>query len=139
MADGTRKEIVYLKVGDKVLSMNPETHELEEDEVIIAETSSDRTADSYDIWEFDDGTKIETVNRHRFYNNELNEFMYLEAWKNGETAVNSNKVGCKLVKHEVMNEKTQHCTIFTKKFNNYFANGLLSGNRHSTDFGKALI
>lgn len=37
MADGTRKEIVYLKTGDKVLSMNPETHELEEDEVIIAE------------------------------------------------------------------------------------------------------
>lgn len=65
--------------------------------------------------------------------------MYLEAWKNGETAVNSNKTRCRLVRHEVVNEKTRHCTIFTKKFNNYFANGLLSGNRNSTDFGKALI
>lgn len=50
MADGTRKEIVYLKAGDKVLSMNPETYELEEDEIVLAETSPDRTADSYDIW-----------------------------------------------------------------------------------------
>lgn len=65
--------------------------------------------------------------------------MYLEAWKTGETAVNANKTGCRLVGHETVNEKTRHCTIFTKKFNNYFANGLLSGNRRSIDFGKALI
>ena len=26
-----------------------------------------------------------------------------------------------------------HATLFTKKYNNYFANGMLSGNRHSKE------
>jgi len=36
-----------------------------------------------------------------------------------------------LIKHEHIEEEINHCTLFTEKYNNYFANGLLSGNRKS--------
>lgn len=35
------------------------------------------------------------------------------------------------VSHENVKEEVHHYTIFTKKWNNYFANGLLSGNRNT--------
>lgn len=139
MADGSAKLIKDIKAGDKILCLNPKTNELDEDEVIVAETSEDRVADEYTIWTFDDGTEVSTINRHRFYNNELNEFMYMEAWKNGETAVDANLKGRRLVSSRIVNEKIHHCTLFTKRFNNYFANGLLSGNRNSVDFTKEIL
>ena len=37
----------------------------------------------------------------------------------------------KLIKHEHIEEEIKHSTLFTEKYNNYFANGLFSGNRKS--------
>ena len=45
--------------------------------------------------------------------------------------IDGNKV--KLIKHEHIEEEITHATLFTKKYNNYFANGMLSGNRHSKE------
>lgn len=47
------------------------------------------------------------------------------------TCININNKKIKLIKHEHIEEKINHCALFTEKFNNYFANGLLSDNRRS--------
>ena len=45
--------------------------------------------------------------------------------------ININNKKIKLIKHKHIEEEIKHCTLFTEKYNNYFANGLLSGNRKS--------
>ena len=56
----------------------------------------------------------------------------MDEWIVGDHGYNINGETIELVKHEEINEDIRHCTLFTKKYNNYFANGMLSGNRHST-------
>ena len=128
MGDGSIKVLSNMVIGDEVAALNPETNELTTD--IVVKTSIGTNSHS-DDWEFSDGSKITTVGRHRFYNHDLNEFMYLEAWNDNESAVKSDLSLVKLVKHVHHNESSSYMTIFTEKYNNYFANGLLAGNRHS--------
>jgi hypothetical protein len=99
------------------------------DEVVLASFGH---GDSRDVWRFDDGTEIVTVGRHRFWNHELGEPMYLEAWHIGEHAVRSDGKLTALVSHEHIEEPSDHATLFTKRWNAYYAGGLLAGNR-STD------
>ena len=127
-----KKKIKDIKVGDKVVSINPITGELEEDIVILADGDENKKYKEYDVWKFEDGTVIETVKRHRFYNIEKQDFKYMDEWDIGDSGYNYNGERIKLVGHEKIEEEIQHCTIFTEKWNNYFANGMLSGNRSST-------
>ena len=48
-----------------------------------------------------------------------------------EVGSNINIEKIELIKHEHIEEEINHCTLFTEKYNNYIANGLLSGNRKS--------
>ena len=126
-----RKKLKDIKVGDKVICINPVTLELDTDTVIECDGKMNKKHTCYDNWYFDDGTIITTVHRHRFYNVENKKFMYMEEWNIGEHGININNKKIKLIKHEHIEEEINHCTLFTEKFNNYFANGLLSGNRRS--------
>ena len=127
-----KKKLKDLKVGDKVISVNPYTGELEIDEVTYTDYLENKHHNKYDKWYFSDGTIIETVHRHRFYNIEKHDYTYMDEWMVGDHGYNINGETIELVKHEEINEDIRHCTLFTKKYNNYFANGMLSGNRHST-------
>ena len=89
--------------------------------------------DEYDKWYFSDGTVVETVHRHRFYNVEAQAFKYMDEWNIGDHGYNINGEEIQLIKHENVKERVQHCTLFTEKYNNYFANGMLSGNRNSSE------
>lgn len=131
MADGKTIRIDSLKVGDKILSLNPETNELEEDEIISCDADLNKEAEEYDIWTFENNIIIKTINRHRFYNIDREDFVYLNEWNLGERAYTQDGNSVKLINHENIKEKVNHYTLFTKKWNNYFANGLLSGNRNS--------
>ena len=133
MSDGTTKRIDQIFQGDKILSINPETDQLEEDEVTYSDAWENKTHTEYDIWIFNDGTQIKTVHQHRFYNIEQQKMVYMQEWKMGEHAYNSRGEIVALTSHQVVKEKVNHYTIFTKKWNNYFANGLLSGNRQTPD------
>ncbi|MBQ7413673.1 MAG: hypothetical protein IJV07_05340, partial [Alphaproteobacteria bacterium] len=133
MSNGTTKRIDQIFQGDKVLSINPETDQLEEDEVTYSDAWDNKTHTEYDIWIFNDGTQIKTVHQHRFYNIEQQKMVYMQEWKMGEHAYNSRGEIVALISHQVVKEKVNHYTIFTKKWNNYFANGLLSGNRQTPD------
>ena len=50
------------------------------------------------------------------------------AWAFGFVTIDGKKIA--LVDHETISEEVRHYTIFTKN-QNYFANGLLSGNRYT--------
>ena len=56
--------------------------------------------------------------------------VYMDEWKLGEHAYTLDGKEMALLSHQNIKEKTKHHTLFTKN-QNYFANGLLSGNRHT--------
>lgn len=126
-----KKKIKDIKEGDKVLSVNPETGKLEEDVVIYADGDENKKYNKFEIWTFNDGTEVKTVHKHRFYNIERQDFVYIQEWNIGEHGYKENGEIIELIRHKVVNEEVQHCTIFTEKWNNYFANGVLTGNRNS--------
>lgn len=128
MADGTTKRVADVKVGDKVLSIDPLTGEKTVD--TVTETAHG-WRDRRDIWTFGDGTTVTTVGRHRFYDVDLGEFLYLEAWEPGEGARAADGCKVRLVGHERVEGRTEYATIWTEQYNNYFAGGLLAGNRRS--------
>lgn len=130
LADGSQKRIDEITLEDKVLSYNPETMRLEEDTITYCDSDRIKTDKKYDIYTFSDGTIIKTVHRHRFYNVERQAMTYMDEWKIGEHAINIDGTEIELVNHETIKKIIRHFTIFTKN-QNYFANGLLSGNRYT--------
>lgn len=130
LADGSQKRIDEITLDDKVLSYNPETMQLGEDTITYCDSDKVKTDSKYDIWTFSDGTIVKTVHRHRLYNVERQAMTYMDEWKIGEHAINIDGAEIELVSHEVIKEKVRHFTIFTEN-QNYFVNGLLSGNRHT--------
>lgn len=130
LADGSSKRIDQLTLKDKVLSYNPETLQLEADEITYTDSTENKSFTEYDKWTFEDGSVVKTVHRHRFYNVERQAMVYMDEWKIGEHAITIDGKKIALVGHETIVEEVRHYTIFTKN-QNYFANGLLSGNRYT--------
>ena len=130
LADGTTKRIDTITLADKVLAYNPETMALEADEIIRCDSGKIKTHSEYDVWTFDDDTVVKTVHRHRFYNVERNAMVYMNEWKIGEHAIKMDGTKVALVNHVNVQEEVRHYTIFTSH-QNYFVNGLLSGNRYT--------
>lgn len=131
LINGVTKRIERLKVGDKVVSINPETGKLDEDTIIECDSNLEKTHTEYDRWTFENCYYIETVHRHRFFNIERKEFVYMDEWNIGEHTYSQEGKQIALISHENIKEEVKHYTLFTEKWNNYFANGLLSGNRNS--------
>lgn len=129
LADSSQKRIDEITTADKVLSINPETNELEADEIIYCDSAESKTHTEYDIYTLSDGTEIKTVHRHRFYNMERQAMVYMDEWNIGEHFIKIDGSSPALVTHKKVIETVKHYTIFTKKNQNYFANGALSGNR----------
>ena len=130
LADGTTKRVDTITLADKVLAYNPETMDLEADEIIRCDSDKIKTHSEYDIWTFDDDTVVKTVHRHRFYNVERNAMVYMDEWNVGDHAIKMDGTKVALVNHVNVQEEIRHYTIFTNH-QNYFVNGLLSGNRYT--------
>ena len=128
--DRSQKRIDEITLDDKVLSYNPDTMLLEPDAITYCDSNEVKTDSKYDVWTFSDGTIIKTVHRHRFYNVERQAMTYMDEWKIGEHTVSIDGAEIELVSHEVVEQEVRHFTIFTKN-QNYFVNGLLSGNKHT--------
>ena len=128
MADGTSRPLSDVRVGDRVSCIDPQTGLRAWDEVVRV---SSGTGAATDVWTFDDGTEVRTVGRHRFWNGTLGEFIYLEAWNMGESAMRAGRGSARLVGHSRVEGDAPHATLFTRRYNNYFAGGLLAGNRRS--------
>lgn len=130
LANGTQKRIDEITLSDKVLSYNPSTMQLEADEITYTDSKEDKTFTEYTKYIFSDNTEIKTVHRHRFYNMEKQAMIYMDEWKIGEHAIKQDGTVVELISSELIKETVKHYTIFTKN-QNYFANGLLSGNRRT--------
>ncbi len=130
LADGTTKRIDAITLADKVLAYNPETMTLEADEITRCDSDKIKTHNEYDVWTFDDDSVVKTVHRHRLYNVEKQAMVYMDEWNIGEHAIKMDGTKVALVNHVNIQEEVRHYTIFTKH-QNYFVNGLLSGNRYT--------
>lgn len=126
MADGTFKRVEDLSVGDVVASVDPYDGAMSSDVVVAVSRGSGSAKDD---WTFEGGRTVSTVGRHRFWNVDLGEMLYLEAWNPGERARVFDGTDVKLVKRATSFGEFRYATLWTEKWNNYFANGLLSGNR----------
>ena len=134
LPDLSTKQLKDIRVGDKVLSLNPMTNEFEEDVVFATDALMNKFGDDKDVWTFSDGSTITTIHPHEFYSVDDQKFKYIANFNIGERLlklVDGKLVEVKLEKHENIVEKTQHATLFTQKNNIYFANGILTGNRNS--------
>ncbi len=133
MADGSERRIEDVREGDLVASVAPDGTVVPDRVRLVSRGSGA----AWDEWTFSDGRTVGTVGRHRFWNSGLGEFMYLEAWNPGERAVSftgassGDGAGPALVSRVRHGEASAHCTLFTERFENYFAAGLLAGNRRS--------
>lgn len=138
LPDRSQKRIDEITLDDKVLSYNPNTMLLEPDTITYCDSDKVKTDNKYDIWTFSDGTIVKTVHRHRFYNVERQAMTYMDEWKIGEHTVSIDGAEVELVSHEVVEQEVRHFTIFTEN-QNYFVNGLLSGNRHTKKMNLPII
>lgn len=130
LSDNTQKRIDQLTTQDKVLSYNPITMKLESDFITYTDSQENKEYTEYDVWDFSNGSQIKTVHKHRFYNTDHQKMMYMDEWKIGEHGLTIDGKEIKLLGHVNIKEKVKHYTIFTKN-QNYFANGILSGNRYT--------
>lgn len=129
MADGSTKRIDMIEVGDYILSYDWNTMKLISNKVIYTDKDEHKAWIEYDIWKFDDGSKIKTVHRHEFYNIEAKCFKYMDEWVLGEHAYKIDGTKPKFISHETVREGVSHYKITGESGTNYFANELLTGDR----------
>ena len=132
MSDGKKKRLRSVKVGDKVLSVDPLTGKIVESEIFESDIKEVKKHNCYDKWTFSDGTTIKTVHRHRFYNIETKSYMHIDECKIGDHFLKEDGSIVELVEHKRVNRTVRHFAI-TPKLYNYFANGLLNGTKKAID------
>ncbi len=136
MADGSYKELGDIKTGDYVLSYDWETMQLVPNKVIYASSEeADWETGGWDAVRyykhtFSDGTVIKQAFAHRFYNLEAQAFVYLEHWNIGDHTYDQDGDNPYLVKTETVYETIRYARITLENGTNYFANGLLTGDRN---------
>lgn len=133
MADGSKKALGDIVVGDVVLSYDWETMQLIENPVIYAsgqDTEKNWQTVRYFEWTFSDGTIIKQAFAHRFYNLEKKAFIYLEKWNIGDHIYKEDGTYAELLSVRTVYETCTFARIKLQYGTNYFANGALTGDRH---------
>ena len=131
MGNGSLKRLDKIKCGDYVKSYDWSTNKLVPKRVIFSDADENKTHIEYDKWTFDDGTIIKTVHRHEFYNVEAKRFKYMDEWKIGEHTYKEDGTRPALIAHETIKKTVRHYKITLEGGTNYFANGLLTGDRYN--------
>ena len=132
LSDGSNITLENLKIGDKVRCINPTTLQYDEDTVLGVGGKAFAWQNRDDHY-FSDGTIVSTVMPHRLYNIEHQCMMYIEDWQPGEHAYRMDGQQIEYIRSVHTEEETYHKTVFTEKYNNYFVNGVMAGNRLSTE------
>lgn len=134
----SEKVLSSLREGDKVLSLDADG-ELCEDEVTFTDSIlAPKYGKQMDVWRFSDGIMLKTIQPHEFFSADEQRFKYIADFKMGERIVKADGATAALESHKVVEGAHQHMTLFTKRFNTYFANGVLTGNRHSVKFNRRI-
>lgn len=121
-------KIKDLEIGDKVLSMNPYTMQLEEVEVTYV--GNPISSISTEVFTFEDGTQIKTIGNHRFWHKETESMDYIQDFPIGDHTVNSKGEFVALTSKESLDDNdTKRVYYLHNKYHNYFANGMMSGDK----------
>lgn len=119
MADGSKRRMDTLCVGDIVLSRNGIPSR-------IHTVKRNHFSDYHTLYYFEDGTVIDETHPHRFYNVDQGFWQRLQLWNIGDHAINQDGVEVALVSVEHIDEQIEMFGIWTDD-GTYYANGLLSG------------
>ena len=130
MADNSVKRLDMIELGDYVLSFDFDSKMLIPRKVIYTDKNEMKSHTEYDKWTFEDGTEIKTVHKHEFYNLEAQRMKYMDEWSVGEHAYKIDGTMPKLISHKIVEETVRHYKITLERSTNYFANGLLTGDRN---------
>lgn len=123
MADGNYKPIEEIEVGDFVKGYDGKSLK-----VVKSQKGQKAFGEDRDIWKFENGYEVITTFRHRFYNIEHQRMMYLNEWKIGEHAYSEKGEKVALLEHIHEDTPCMHFSLWCEE-QNYFAGGLLAGNR----------
>lgn len=119
MADGSGKRLDELTVGDLLAGAAGPT--------IVTDIRRGIWRPQHILYHFEDGTVIDEISTHRFYNVEQGFWQKLERWNIGEHAKRQDGTLIALVSKECVEEEAECFGLWTES-EEYFANGLLSGN-----------
>jgi len=132
MADGTKKPVEEIEIGDIVKGYDGDK------KVRHSQKGAKQYLEFRDIWKFSDGKEIITTGRHEFYNYDKQKMMYLDEWEIGDRGYSEDGAYPSLIEHIHEDIPCMHFSIWTEENKegygeNYFAGGLLSGNRYTGD------
>lgn len=119
LADGSTKRLDSLTDDDVLLSGDGKPTK-------IVKRKRGMFNSRHTYYTFEDGTVINEVHAHRFFNVEQGFWQHLERWKIGEHAKRQDGETVALVSVERMDERAEMFGLWTES-HDYWANGLLSG------------
>lgn len=132
MADGSLRPVSSVRPGDLVLAFDPATMTLVPDEVMYSDYDRDKRCDSRQVHTWSDGSVLVTLRDHSVYSLDEMRMKHLSEWRIGEHGIRQDGTIVTLNAVETEHGDFRHFTLFTRSHNNYFANGMLTGNRYSS-------
>ncbi len=126
MYDHTTKRLDEIQSGDFILAYH--NGKYVPDKVKFTDSMANKIRNDLIIYYFENCEPLKVIRDHRLFNCRLNRYTHLSEFKIGDETLNLRGEKVKLLKREYYDVPTQHYTIFTNKYNNYFANGMLAGN-----------
>ena len=119
LADGTGKRLDALTAADMVLGGDGQSAK-------ILRLARGRWNPYHTLYRFEDGTVIDEVHEHRFYNCEQGFWQKLKNWRVGEHARRIDGGTAALVDVERIEDRKEMFGLWVER-DSYWANGLLSG------------
>lgn len=119
LADGTERRLDELTGGELVLGgdLRPAR---------ILRLARGMWSDRHTLYHFDDGTTIDEIHEHRFYDVDQGFWQKLKCWRIGDRARHLDGGTPALVAVEPVEERAEMFGIWVER-GSYWANGLLSG------------
>lgn len=117
--DGSFRRLDELQVGDILLAGSGEP-------TLVSKVGRGLWRPYHILYRFADGTVIDEISTHRFYNAEQGFWQKLEQWNIGEHAQRQDGSLVQLIQIERVDEEAECFGLWTES-GDYFANGLLSG------------
>lgn len=119
MADGSTKRLDAVQPGDYALAGNGSATK-------VIHVAHGDWNDHHTLYRFADGTVIDEIHDHRFFNVEQGFWQLLDHWNIGDHARRQDGSEVALVSVERVNEPAEMFGLWTES-RDYWANGLLSG------------
>lgn len=119
LADGSTKRLDEVQPGDLLLAGNSKPTR-------VRRVARGQWNNHHTLYRFADGTVIDEIHDHRFYNCEAGFWQLLRHWKIGEHARRQDGAEVALVSVERVDGPAEMFGLWTES-RDYWANGLLSG------------